>query len=53
MLIEVSNTLTVENPTTEMVLWCKRNLTIPNPEYAEKISHELMARQHAESPVTL
>ena len=36
MLIEVSNTLTVENPTPEMVLWCKRNLTIPNPEYAKK-----------------
>ena len=36
MLIEVSNTLTVENPTSEMVLWCKRNLTIPNPEYAKK-----------------
>lgn len=36
MLIEVSNTLTVENPTPEMVLWCKRNLTIPNPDYAKK-----------------
>ena len=36
MLIEVSNTLTVENPTPEMVLWCKRNPTIPNPEYAKK-----------------
>lgn len=36
MLIEVSNTLTVENPTPEMVQWCKRNLTIPNPEYAKK-----------------
>ena len=36
MLIEVSNTLTVENPTPEMVLWCKRNLTIQNPEYAKK-----------------
>lgn len=36
MLIEVSNTLTVDNPTPEMVLWCRRNLTIPNPEYAKK-----------------
>lgn len=36
MLIEVSNTLTVKNPTPEMVLWCKRNLTIPNPEYVKK-----------------
>lgn len=41
MLIEVSNTLTVKNPTPEMVLWCKRNLTIPNPEYAKKASMNL------------
>lgn len=36
MHITVSNTLTVTEPTPEMVLWCKRNLTIPNPEYAKK-----------------
>lgn len=36
MLICVSNTLTVENPTPDMLTWCKRNLTIPNPEYAKK-----------------
>lgn len=36
MLICVSNTLTVENPTLEMLSWCKKNLTIPNPEYAKK-----------------
>jgi superfamily II DNA or RNA helicase len=36
LLISVSNTLTVGNPTPEMVLWCRRNLTIPNPEYAKK-----------------
>lgn len=36
MHIVVSNTLTVTDPTQEMLMWCKRNLTIPNPEYAKK-----------------
>ena len=36
MIIEVSNTLRVINPTQQMKDWCKLNLTIPNPEYAKK-----------------
>ena len=36
MLITVSNALTVTNPTPEMLMWCKRNLVISNPEYAKK-----------------
>lgn len=36
MLITVSNALTVANPTSEMLMWCKRNLVISNPEYAKK-----------------
>lgn len=36
MEVTVSNTLTIENPTKEAVMWCKKNLTIPNPEYAKK-----------------
>lgn len=36
MLITVSNALTVTNPTSEMLMWCKRNLVISNPEYAKK-----------------
>lgn len=36
MRIAVSNTLTVTDPTKEMVMWCKRNLVIANPEYAKK-----------------
>lgn len=36
MLICVSNILTVENPSLELLNWCKKNLTIPNPEYAKK-----------------
>lgn len=36
MLITVSNTLTVAEPTKEMLMWCKRNLTITNPDYVKK-----------------
>lgn len=36
MIITVSNTLIVENPTAEMKIWCKKNLTIANPDYAKK-----------------
>lgn len=36
MRIAVSNTLTVTDPTKEMVIWCKKNLVIANPEYAKK-----------------
>lgn len=36
MNVIVSNTLTVENPTQEALMWCKKNLTISNPEYAKK-----------------
>lgn len=36
MRITVSNTLAVENPTAEALMWCQKNLTIPNPDYAKK-----------------
>lgn len=36
MIITVSNTLTIENPSAEMQIWCKKHLTIPNPDYAKK-----------------
>lgn len=36
MIITVSNTLAVENPTIEMLLWCKKHLVIPNPDYSKK-----------------
>lgn len=36
MLIEVSNTLSVNNLTKELMTWCKKNLVIANPEYAKK-----------------
>lgn len=36
MLIEVSNVLTIHEPTKEMINWCKKNLVLSNPEYASK-----------------
>lgn len=50
MQVIVSNTVTVENPSFEVIQWCKKNLTIPNPEYAKK------ARMHfwlGDTPKTL
>jgi superfamily II DNA or RNA helicase len=37
MKVTVSNVLTVEEPTQEAVMWCKKNMTIANPEYAKKV----------------
>ena len=34
--MNVSNVIAVENPTTEALAWCKKNLTIANPDYAKK-----------------
>lgn len=36
MNVTVSNVLTIENPTKDAQMWCKKNLVIPNPEYAKK-----------------
>ncbi|MDR0820908.1 MAG: DEAD/DEAH box helicase family protein [Oscillospiraceae bacterium] len=36
MRVTVSNVLAVENPTAEVLMWCKKNLTITNPDYAKK-----------------
>lgn len=41
MIIIVSNTLTIENPTAEMLMWCKKHLTLPNPDYAKKLRMNL------------
>ena len=34
--ILVSNVLTVENPSKEILDWCRKNLVFTNPEYAKK-----------------
>lgn len=36
MQVTVSNVLTVTDPTPELLMWVKRNLTLANPEYAKK-----------------
>ncbi len=50
MQVTVSNTIAVEKPSLEVIQWCKKELTIPNPEYAKK------ARMHfwlGDTPKTL
>lgn len=37
MRITVGNVVRVENPTDDLIAWCKEHLTIPNPEYAKKV----------------
>lgn len=34
--MEISNVLTINEPTREIIKWCQDNLTLPNPEYAKK-----------------
>lgn len=36
MYVVVSNNLTVTDYTEEVMAWCRKNLIIPNPEYAKK-----------------
>ena len=37
MQVTVGSTITVENPSQELIQWCKENLIISNPEYAKKL----------------
>ena len=37
MQVTVSNNIKIQNPTPEIIEWCKTNLTIDNPEYAKKV----------------
>ncbi len=32
----VSNVISIENPTAEALMWCKKNLTVPNPDFSKK-----------------
>ena len=34
--ITVSNVITVDNPSAELVKWCRQNLKLKNPEYSKK-----------------
>ena len=35
-MITVSNVITVENPSAELLKWCKQNLKLKNPDYTKK-----------------
>ena len=35
-MITVSNVITVDNPSAELLKWCRQNLKLKNPEYAKK-----------------
>lgn len=37
MRVTVSNNIQIEEPTQEILSWCKSNLVINNPEYAKKV----------------
>ena len=36
MIVTISNNIKIQNPTTDIIEWCKTNLTIDNPDYAKK-----------------
>ena len=37
VLITVSNVITIDNPSGELLKWCKQNLKLRNPEYDQKL----------------
>ena len=37
MQVTIGNNIAIENPTDEIILWCKTNLIIDNPDYAKKV----------------
>ena len=36
MRMTVSNQLRIENPTSDLLAWCKKNLVLANPDYTQK-----------------
>ena len=36
MSVTISNVITVDNPSEELLKWCKQNLVLKNPEYIKK-----------------
>ena len=37
MQVTVGNQLRIENPSEQLLTWCKKQLILPNPEYAKKV----------------
>ena len=50
MRLVVGATLAVENPTSEVMVWCSKNLRLANPEYTRKIRMSLWV---GNTPATL
>lgn len=36
MSVIVGNVITIDNPSAELMKWCKQNLKLPNPDYTKK-----------------
>ena len=36
-MITVSNVITIDHPSAELLTWCQQNLKLKNPEYAKKV----------------
>ena len=37
MQVTISNNIKIQNPSDEIIEWCKTNLTLDNPDYAKKV----------------
>ena len=37
MQVSISNNIKIQNPSAEIIEWCKTNLVIDNPDYAKKV----------------
>ena len=37
MQVTISNNITIQNPSDEILSWCKTNLILDNPDYAKKV----------------
>ena len=36
-MIKVSNVITIDNPSKELLTWCSKNLRLRNPDYDKKV----------------
>ena len=50
MRVTVGATIAVENPTSEVLVWCAKNLRLANPEYTRKVRMNLWL---GDTPATL
>ncbi len=48
MRVVISNNITIENPSNELLKWCKENLVLPNPEFSKKLRMNFYLRNTPE-----